>query len=210
LGAPRDVFSSVLRVFAAPPTFLALPYTRLTMIFERALGGAYVIDIEPLRDQRGFFARTYCAREFADHGLPTDFPQCNLSRNGQLHTLRGMHYNTASHRESKLVRCVAGAVYDVIVDLRADSPTRLAWMGVELTAENGRALFVPKGFAHGFLTLAENSDVFYHMGESYVADAARGLRWNDPQIGIRWPAPPSALSLRDSQYADFDPEKFDG
>jgi dTDP-4-dehydrorhamnose 3,5-epimerase len=180
------------------------------MIFERALGGAYVIDIEPHRDERGFFTRSFCEREFAEHGLPTHFPQCNLSRNVYVRTLRGMHYNVAAHREAKLVRCVSGAIYDVIVDLRADSPTRFAWMGVDLTAENGRALFVPKGFAHGFLTLAENSDVFYHMGESYVADAARGLRWNDPRIGIRWPAQPAFLSARDAQYADFDAEKFDG
>jgi dTDP-4-dehydrorhamnose 3,5-epimerase len=179
------------------------------MIFERALGGAYVIDIEPHRDERGFFARSFCEREFAEHGLPSHFPQCNLSRNAHVHTLRGMHYNVAPHREAKLVRCVSGAIYDVIVDLRADSPTRLAWMGVNLTAENGRALFVPKGFAHGFLTLAENSDVFYHMGESYVADAARGFRWNDSLIGIRWPAQPAFLSARDAQYADFDAEELD-
>jgi dTDP-4-dehydrorhamnose 3,5-epimerase len=181
------------------------------MIFERtSLGDAYVIDIEPRPDERGFFARTFCAREFVEHGLPTDFPQCNLSRNARAGTLRGMHYQAAPHREAKLVRCVRGAIYDVIVDLRSESPTYLQWTGVELTAENARALFVPEGFAHGFVTLRDDSDIFYHMGKSYVADAARGFRWNDRRFGIHWPTAPVALSPRDAQYADFDPEKFDG
>jgi dTDP-4-dehydrorhamnose 3,5-epimerase len=121
-----------------------------------------------------------------------------------------MHYNASPHREAKLVRCSAGAVYDVIVDLRPDSPTRFEWIGVELSAENGRALFVPEGFAHGFLTLGADADVTYHMGGSYVPGAARGFRWNDPRFGIAWPAVPEVLSERDATYEDFDPVRFDG
>ena len=181
------------------------------MIFEQTtLGGAYVIDVEPHRDDRGFFARTFCEREFSEHGLPAHFPQCNISRNDRTRTLRGMHYNAAPYREAKLVRCTAGAICDVIVDLRVQSPTRFQWIAVELSADNARALFVPEGFAHGFLTLKERTEVFYHMGAAYVAGAARGFRWNDPRIAIRWPETPAFLSKRDEQYADFDPERFDG
>jgi dTDP-4-dehydrorhamnose 3,5-epimerase len=174
------------------------------------LAQAYVIDLEPRGDERGFFARTFCEREFAAHGLPTGFPQCNLSRNKQAGTLRGMHYNAAAHRESKLVRCGAGAIYDVIVDMRPGSPTRFEWFGVELSAVSGRALFVPEGFAHGFVTLTDDVDVHYHMGQFYQGDAARGFRWNDPRFAIRWPAAPTVLSDRDATYPDFDPATFDG
>lgn len=181
------------------------------MLFEETeLAGAFVIELDRKPDERGFFARTFCEREFAEHGLPVRFPQCNLSHNSRRGTLRGMHYQAAPHGETKLVRCVRGAIYDVIVDLRRSSPTRLRWIGVELSAENGRALFIPEGFAHGFLTLGDEADVFYHMGAFYVADAARGLRWNDPAIGIRWPSPPALIAARDASYADFDPARFDG
>ena len=121
-----------------------------------------------------------------------------------------MHYNAAPHSESKLVRCNAGAIYDVIVDLRAGSPTFCEWIGVELSAATGRALFVPEGFAHGFVTLADDTDVHYHMGRFYEGAAARGFRWDDPRFGIRWPLSPAVLSDRDATYPDFDPATFDG
>ncbi len=174
------------------------------------LGSAVVVELERRADERGFFARTFCEKEFAAHGLPTRFPQCNLSRNTRRGTLRGMHFNTAAHREAKLVRCAAGAIYDVIVDLRAGSPTRFESFGVELSEENGAALFVPEGFAHGFVTLAENTDVFYHMGEFFHPDAARGFRWNDPAFSLHWPAVPAVISDRDATYPDFNRDDFDG
>jgi len=170
---------------------------------ETRLPGAYVIELEPNVDERGFFARTFCEREFAEHGLPTRFPQCNLSRNRRRGTLRGMHFETPPTSESKLVRCSTGAVYDVIVDLRPDSPARFRWLGIELTAESGRALFVPAGFAHGFLTLTDDTDVFYHMGDSYRPGSARGFRWNDPRFDITWPSAPGTISERDAHYPDF-------
>jgi dTDP-4-dehydrorhamnose 3,5-epimerase len=175
------------------------------VIFKPApLASAVVIELERHNDDRGFFARTLCEKEFAAAGLPTHFPQCNLSRNKRRGTLRGMHYNRAPLWESKVVRCVAGAIYDVIVDLRPDSPTRFQSFGVELTEENSKALFVPEGFAHGFITLADDTDVFYHMGEFFRADAARGFRWNDPAFSIPWPASPEVISERDATYPDFD------
>ena len=177
---------------------------------ETRLPGAYVIELERKADERGFFARSYCEREFGAHGLVTRFPQGNLSYNARAGTLRGMHYQAAPHREAKVVSCVAGAIYDVIVDLRADSTTRRQWLGVELDAKDRRALYVPPGFAHGFLTLRDATEVSYQMGEFYVAEAARGFRWNDPLFGISWPASPTTLSERDRTYPDFDPATFDG
>jgi dTDP-4-dehydrorhamnose 3,5-epimerase len=183
----------------------------VTVFFEQTtLKGAFVVEIEPRPDERGFFARTFCEREFAEHGLPARFPQCNLSRNTRGGTLRGMHYQAAPLREAKLVRCVSGAIWDVIVDLRPQSPTRFGSVGVELSADNARALFVPEGFAHGFLTLQDNSDVFYQMSEFYRPDGARGLRWNDPFFDLRWPSAPRVISERDASYPDFDPGHFDG
>jgi dTDP-4-dehydrorhamnose 3,5-epimerase len=177
---------------------------------ELELPGAYVVEIDRHEDERGFFARAFCEREFAAHGLVTRFPQCNVSWNREALTLRGMHYQAAPHREAKLVRCVAGAIHDVIVDLRVSSPTRFRWLGVDLDAERRSALYVPEGFAHGFLTLRPGSEVYYHMGELYVANAARGFRWDDPFFGIRWPALPAVVSERDQTYAAFDPDGFDG
>ena len=174
------------------------------------LRGAVVVELEPRLDDRGFFARTLCDREFAAQGLPTHWPQCNLSRNTLAKTLRGMHYNAAPHREAKLVRCVRGAIWDAIVDLRADSSTRGRWFGVELSAAKGNALFVPEGFAHGFVTLCDETDVFYHMSQFFEPGAARGLRWNEPAFGIEWPVEPTVISERDRTYPDFDPEHFDG
>jgi dTDP-4-dehydrorhamnose 3,5-epimerase len=181
------------------------------MKFEQTkLAGAYLIDLEPHADQRGFFARAFCEHEFASHALPLRYPQCNLSRNARAGTLRGMHYQAAPDREAKLVRCVRGAIYDVIIDLRPNSSTRFAWIGAELSADNGRALLVPEGFAHGFVTLDDDSDVFYQMSEFFRPDAARGLRWNDPRFAVNWPRVPSVISDRDAHYPDFDPERFDG
>ena len=173
------------------------------------LDGPRVIELDIRTDDRGFFARTFCERELAEHGLPVHWPQCNLSRNTRAGTLRGMHYNRAPHSEAKLVRCVAGAIWDAIVDLRPGSRTRLRWFGVELSAAAGNMLYVPEGFAHGFVTLRDDTDVFYHMGRSFVADAARGFRWNDPAVGIAWPITPTRLSERDATYPDLDPAHLD-
>jgi dTDP-4-dehydrorhamnose 3,5-epimerase len=174
------------------------------------LADAFVIELEPHHDERGFFARSFCEHEFEAHGLPVRFPQSNLSRNSQIGTLRGMHYQAATVREAKLVRCVRGAIYDIIIDLREGSPTRFEWIGAELSADNGRALFVPEGFAHGFITLSDDTDVLYQMSAAYRPEGARGLRWNDPHFGLRWPCEPRVISDRDRTYPDFDPENFDG
>jgi dTDP-4-dehydrorhamnose 3,5-epimerase len=184
--------------------------SRTVRFSETPLAGAYVVELDRHADERGFFARTFCERELAARGLPTHFPQSNLSRNTRAGTLRGLHYNAAPHREAKLVRCVAGAIWDAIVDLRAGSPTRLRWFGVELSAAGGEALFVPEGFAHGFVTLADGADVLYQMGGFYAPAAGRGLRWDDPRIGVVWPRPPAVMSERDRTYPDFDPVAFDG
>jgi dTDP-4-dehydrorhamnose 3,5-epimerase len=164
-----------------------------------------LVEQERHEDDRGFFARTYCDREFADAGLPTTWPQHNVSHNARAGTLRGMHYNAAPHREAKLVRCVTGAIWDAIVDLRPDSPTHLKWFGVELSSEAGNALYVPEGFAHGFITLQDRTDVFYLMGKPYTGSVARGFRWNDPRVGIAWPAEPVVIADRDRTYPDLDP-----
>lgn len=177
---------------------------------ETRLAGVVTAEAEPHLDDRGAFLRTFCEREFEAAGLPTRFPQCNLSSNRRRGTLRGMHYNAVPHRESKLVRCVRGAIHDVVVDLRPDSPTCLDWLAVELSAENRRALFVPEGFAHGFMTLCDDSDVHYHMGELYVPEAARGFRWDDPAVGIEWPFMPEVLSTADSSHPDLDPAAIAG
>src|SRR5262245_55916583 len=171
---------------------------------ETSLPGAVLIDLERRDDERGFFARAYCDREFAAHGLPTSWPQSNLSRNARAGTLRGMHFNAPPDEEAKVVRCVSGAIWDAIVDLRPGSPGFLRWFGAELSAEEGNALYVPAGFAHGFLTLRDATDVFYQMGAFYKPDAARGMRWNDPRIGIAWPVTPAGMSDRDRTYPDLD------
>jgi dTDP-4-dehydrorhamnose 3,5-epimerase len=175
-----------------------------------SLDGAWVIELDRHGDERGSFARVFCEREFAQHGLPTRFPQSNVSTNRLAGTLRGMHFNVTSHWESKLVRCVRGAVHDIIVDLRPGSPTERQWLAAELTADNGRALFVPQGFAHGFVTLCDDTDVHYQMGDFYHGDAARGLRWDDPALGLVWPRRPAVISERDATYPDFDPSVLDG
>lgn len=176
------------------------------MIFtETPLLGAYVIDIEKHEDERGFFARSWCAREFSSIGLDSHLVQCNISFNTRKGTLRGLHYQLPPYGEVKLVRCTRGALYDVIVDLRADSPTFLKWFGVELTALNYRMLYIPKCFAHGFQTLESGTEISYQMSEFYAPHAARGIRWNDPRMGIVWPDADRTISTKDREYADLDP-----
>jgi dTDP-4-dehydrorhamnose 3,5-epimerase len=177
---------------------------------ETELSGAYLIELEQHADERGFFARVFCEREFAAHGLPTRFPQSNLSRNRRAGTLRGMHYNALPFAEAKVVRPESGAIYDVIVDLRPGSPTRMKSLGVELRASAATALFVPAGFAHGFLTLADDTDVHYQMSEFYRADAARGFRFDDPAFEIRWPRSVAVIAERDASYPDFAWDGQDG
>jgi dTDP-4-dehydrorhamnose 3,5-epimerase len=169
------------------------------------LAGLIVVDVEARADDRGLFARTFCQREFADHGIPSEFTQCNTSFNDRRGTLRGMHFQAAPHAEGKLVRCTQGSIYDVAIDLRPDSPTFCQWDGYELSANNRRALYIPEGFAHGFVTLADMSEVFYQMTTFYVADAGRGVRWNDPAFSIAWPIEDPILSPRDATYPDFHP-----
>ncbi len=177
------------------------------MVFsETGLKGAAVIELQRWVDERGFFARAWCRREFEDNGLLSGLVQSNISFNLTAGTLRGMHYQSSPYEEEKLVRCTRGALYDVIVDLRQDSPTFKQWFGVELTEDNRRMLYVPKGFAHGFQTLADNTEVFYHVTEYYTPGAERGIRWDDPAIGICWP--PSAvrvISDKDRSWPDYIP-----
>ncbi len=167
---------------------------------ETKLSGAYIIEPEPISDERGFFARTWCRREFRERGLCSDFVQCNISSNARRGTLRGMHYQADPHPEIKLVRCTHGAIYDVIVDLRPASPTRYQWVGVELTATNHRMLYIPAGFAHGFQTLEDASEVFYQMSDFYYPELARGVRWDDPAFGVIWPIAERIISGRDATF----------
>jgi len=167
---------------------------------ESPLAGAYTIEMDRLEDERGFFARSYCAQDFAARGLATVMPQSSVSFNARRGTLRGMHYQAEPHAEDKLVRCTAGAIYDVVVDLRLNSPTLRRWFGVELSAANHRSLFVPKGLAHGFITLSDETEVLYMISVPYISGFERGVRWNDPAIGISWPMAPSTLSARDAAY----------
>jgi dTDP-4-dehydrorhamnose 3,5-epimerase len=172
---------------------------------ETPLNGAWVVDLELLGDERGWFARTFDADEFAARGLNPDVVQCNASFNAREGTLRGMHYQAEPHGESKLVRCVRGAIFDVAVDLRAGSPTVRGWHGVELSASNRLAFYIPAGLAHGFQTLSEDAEVLYQMGHPYAPDAARGVRWDDPAFAIEWPEPAGerTISERDSAFGDF-------
>lgn len=169
------------------------------------LVGAYVVELEPFQDERGYFARTWCRREFAEHGLVSDLVQCSISYNRLRGTLRGMHYQRAPHEETKIVRCSRGAVYDVIIDLRPQSPTFKQWAGFELTATNHRMLYIPPGFAHGFQTLVDDSDVSYMMSNWHEPSSAAGVRWDDAAFGILWPQPVSVISDRDHNYPDFLP-----
>jgi dTDP-4-dehydrorhamnose 3,5-epimerase len=173
---------------------------------ETPLRGAYVVELELLRDERGAFARTFDAAAFAAAGLAADVVQCSLSYNERAGTLRGMHYQADPHGEVKLVRCTRGAIHDVIVDLRPASATYRRWFAIELRAGGDASLYVPVGFAHGFQTLVDRSEVAYQMAQPYVPEAARGVRWDDPALGIEWPAPPAhgrILSERDAGYPDL-------
>jgi dTDP-4-dehydrorhamnose 3,5-epimerase len=175
------------------------------MIFEETkLKGVFFIKSEPLEDERGWFARTFCQKEFEDHGLNPRLVQCNVSYNRKKGTLRGMHYQSTPHCEAKLVTCVAGSIYDVVIDLRPGSPTYCQWQSIELNASYPRMmLYIPENFAHGFQTLADGTEVVYQMSEFYHPDSARGLRWNDPVFKIQWPAAKRIVSEKDQSYADF-------
>jgi len=164
---------------------------------------AWLVQLEPIHDSRGFFARTFCVDEFAAHGLETHFPQHSLSCSARKGTLRGMHYQRPPHCEVKLVRCVKGAIWDVIIDVRPDSPTYRQWEGFELSASNSSQLYIPKGFAHGFQTLSERVEVNYLISERYVEEAACGIRHDDPSFAIPWPLPVSEISAKDLQWPDF-------
>lgn len=167
------------------------------------LAGAYIVEPEPHEDHRGSFARVWCRQEFAAHGLDDRLVQCNTSWNRHNGTLRGMHYQTLPGAETKLVRCLRGALLDVIVDLRPKSPTFMRWHGVELSQSDPRMLYIPMGFAHGFMTLADDTEILYFMSDYHAPTLARGFRWNDPRIGIQWPLTPHMLSDRDAAYPDL-------
>lgn len=174
------------------------------MFTETHLPGACVIDLEPSEDERGFFARAWCRREFEEHGLETNIAQCNMSFSTRKGTLRGLHFQTSPHEEVKVIRCIRGALYDVIVDLRADSPGFKRWIGIELSAENRRMLYVPRGFAHGFQTLEDNTETFYMVSAFYTPGAEGGVRWDDPTFGIQWPeAEDVEITYKDRSWPDF-------
>lgn len=171
---------------------------------ETPLGGAYAIDLEKHEDERGFFARCFCRREFAEHGLNTDMVQSNVSFSTRRGTLRGMHFQEEPHAEAKLVRCTQGTIFDVIVDVRPGSATYRDWFGVRLSSSNHRMLYVPEGFAHGFITLADRTEVMYQVSAFYAPDAENGLRYDDPAIGIDWPIPVEVISERDTSWPDLE------
>ncbi len=174
------------------------------MKFEKLpVDGAYLIDLEKRGDERGFFARVFCVNEFREHGLTTEFVQVNNSSSADVGTLRGMHYQLAPAAETKLVRCIKGSLWDCIVDVRPESATYGQWFGAELSAENRRMMYVPKGFAHGFITLEPDTEAFYFVDEFYAPEQERGLRWDDPKIGIEWPREPTVLSDKDRNHPDF-------
>lgn len=177
---------------------------------ESRLSGLFVVEIEPRVDERGFFARSWCAREFSEHGLNARIVQCNISMNATAGTLRGMHFQRIPHEEAKLIRCTRGSLYDVAIDLRADSPTFLQWFGETLSAENRRMIYIPPGFAHGFVTLENETEVSYQMTEFYEPGAGCGVRWDDPLFGIRWPREPSVIAERDRSYPDAGEADFRG
>lgn len=179
------------------------------MIFvSTKLKGAFIIEPERLEDERGFFGRTWCKREFEIHGLNPEVVQCNISFNRKKGTLRGMHYQVYPHEEAKLVRCTMGSIYDVIIDLRPNSETFKQWIAVELTSANRKMIYVPEGFAHGFQTLTDNTEVFYQMSEFYAPESARGVRWNDPQFNIVWPDDERKICFRDQNLEDFTPSNL--
>ncbi|HMI50456.1 MAG TPA: dTDP-4-dehydrorhamnose 3,5-epimerase [Candidatus Saccharimonadales bacterium] len=167
------------------------------------LSGAYLIELERHSDERGFFARTFCRNELSALSLETTVEQCSTSFNSRRGTLRGMHFQTEPHEEVKLVRCTRGSIFDVIIDLRPDSPTVGQHFAATLSPDNGQQLYIPRGFAHGFLTLEDNTEVFYQISNAYAPQAGRGVRWNDPAFSIPWPAEVLVISERDRAYPDF-------
>lgn len=172
---------------------------------ETPLAGAYLIDLEKRGDERGFFARVFCENEFGELDLAKHFVQVNNSLSADRGTLRGMHYQLGEDAETKVVRCIHGSLWDCIVDLRPDSKTFGQWFGAELSAENRRMMYCPKGFAHGFLTLTDDAEAFYFTDAFYAPDAERGVRWNDPKFNIEWPGEPIVMSDKDKGWPDFDP-----
>jgi dTDP-4-dehydrorhamnose 3,5-epimerase len=178
------------------------------MVFkETKLKGAFTIALERFEDERGFFAHSWSAKRFARRGLISRLVECSISFNRKRRTVRGMHYQKAPHSQAKMVRCTMGSIYDVIIDLRTSSPTFKQWVGVELTADNRRMLYIPKDFAHGFQTLEDETEVFYQMSDIYVPESGRGVRWDDPAFGISWPeAHEIIISERDRAYPDFCPD----
>lgn len=177
------------------------------MIFRQTkLSGVFEIEIEPKADQRGFFARSWCQKEFEEHGLNPRLVQCNVSFNKDKGTLRGMHYQAAPHAEVKVVRCTQGAIYDVVLDLRPQSPTLKEWISVVLTSAKRNMVYIPEGCAHGFLSLENDTEIFYQMSEFYDAQSARGVRWDDPAFTIVWPAKVQVISERDRTYPNFETE----
>ncbi len=173
---------------------------------ETPVRGAFIIDPEPKVDERGSFARVWCTRELAERGLKAAFVQCNASVSTRRGTLRGLHYQAAPHLEAKLIRCIRGSVFDVVVDVRSDSPTFLKWYGAELTAASGRMMYVAEGLAHGYLTLEDDCEVMYPVTQFYEPGAERGVRWDDPRFAIEWPIRPIHLSPKDRSWPDFVPE----
>lgn len=172
---------------------------------ETMFAGCYLIQLEPIKDDRGFFARSWCAREFAKHGLQDVFVQCNISYNERKGTLRGLHLQKTPYGESKLIRCSRGAIYDVVLDLRKSSSTYRKWQSFHLSEENGDMLYIPEGFAHGFQTLQANTEVLYQMGQFYNPDYSSGVRWNDPSFNFVWPIEEDkVISSKDMNYEDYD------
>ena len=169
-------------------------------IVETRFDKLFVIEPDRFTDERGFFARTFCVREFAERGLATEFVQCGTSYNARAGTVRGMHFQIPPHTETKLIRCTRGALLDTIVDIRQGATTYLESFSIELSADNGRLLYVPDGFAHGFQTLMDETEVFYHISSFYAPEAAAGLRWDDPALGIRWPLPVSVIGDVDRKW----------
>ena len=177
---------------------------------ETELKGSFVIDLERLEDERGFFARSWCQQEAKPYGLEPTWVQCNISFNRNKGSMRGMHYQAAPFEEAKLVRCTMGAIYDVIIDLRPESPTFKKWTAAELTADNRRMLYIPQRFAHGFLTLKDDTEIFYQMSADYDRSGSAGVRWNDPAFGIKWPEDDRTIMDRDSVYPDFEASQVQG
>lgn len=176
------------------------------MIFTKCkAAGAFLIEIEKLMDKRGYFARSFCVKEFGAHGLNPKVAQCNVSFAHKKGTLRGMHFQIPPNEEDKVVRCSVGAIFDVLLDLRKESSTYLLWEAFELTADNGKMLYIPKGFAHGFQTLTDNAEIFYQMSEFFAPECARGLPWNDPAFRIQWPLPNPIISEKDRSFKPFEP-----